>query len=135
MHVVVFFIENQRFGCDLATVLRVIPAMEVTPIPNAPKAVMGAINLHGEVISVFHMRTLLGIAQGEVSSSNHILVCHCPRATVALWVDYVIGIENIPEENITSTESPFPHPDIAYIAKSGEELLFIYNIATLLSQS
>ena len=44
---VIFTLDAGRYALDLDVVERVVPAMEVTPLPNAPDIVLGVFNLQG----------------------------------------------------------------------------------------
>ena len=51
--VVVFNLDDKNFALYLNVVLRVLPSLEITPLPGSPKVVLGIINIEGEIIPVF----------------------------------------------------------------------------------
>ena len=60
MDVVVFEIESgQRCCVPMGVVTEVIALGPVTPIPSAPPALIGAVNVHGQVCPVLRLEVLL----------------------------------------------------------------------------
>ena len=62
-------IDEQLFGLPIQDVHEVFSAIQITPVPLAPDAVRGLLNLRGRVVTAMCLRTLLGmpeaVAQGE----------------------------------------------------------------------
>jgi purine-binding chemotaxis protein CheW len=55
------------YALDLTAVREVMPEPEVTPLPGAPAALLGVLNLRGEIVPVFDTAVLLGLASGPSS--------------------------------------------------------------------
>ena len=53
---VVFTVDDQHYALDLVSVERVVRAVEITHLPQAPDTVMGVINFEGKVIPVVNTR-------------------------------------------------------------------------------
>lgn len=49
-------LDGQRYALSLAQVERVIRAVEITPLPQAPEIITGVINVRGRVIPVVDIR-------------------------------------------------------------------------------
>lgn len=49
-----------RYALELVAIREVVLAPTVTPLPGAPAAVLGVVNLRGEVVPVFDTVALLG---------------------------------------------------------------------------
>jgi purine-binding chemotaxis protein CheW len=86
---VIFSVEEQRFGLDIATVQRVLRAVALTPLPNAPAIILGLANVRGVVVPVFDIRRRLGLPEREVRPSDHLLMAQAGARTVGLMVDAV----------------------------------------------
>ncbi|MFQ5632726.1 MAG: chemotaxis protein CheW, partial [bacterium] len=52
----VFTIDDQQFGLPMSQVERIIRAVEVRPVPEAPDYINGVINMQGRVIPVVNLR-------------------------------------------------------------------------------
>jgi purine-binding chemotaxis protein CheW len=60
--ILVFGIGGARFGIALESVTEAIANPKIAPVPGAPKAVAGLIQLRGEVRAVWNIGPILGLA-------------------------------------------------------------------------
>ena len=56
-----FRIGDEEFGVDILMVQEIIRLPAITPIPNAPRFILGMINLRGRVIPIIDLRQRLRI--------------------------------------------------------------------------
>ena len=68
---VVFALDDQRYALAFAVVEKVIRAVEITPLPQAPEIVSGAINVQGKIVPVVEGR---GGTLAAAGGSGSILV-------------------------------------------------------------
>ena len=61
---VTFTLEGQRYALPLESVHRALRAVEITPLPLAPDAVAGAIDVGGRTLPVFSL--VLALPDGMV---------------------------------------------------------------------
>jgi purine-binding chemotaxis protein CheW len=94
---IAFVVDGRRWALPLATVVRAVPMVAVTPLPDAPEAVMGALNLHGELVPVFDLRARAGLPAREPGPGDHLLLARTGRL-IALPVDEVLGVLALPVE-------------------------------------
>jgi purine-binding chemotaxis protein CheW len=134
LRVVGFSLDRQRYGVGLASVERVLPMVAVSPLPGAPDAVLGAINLHGEVVPVLDIRRRLGFDGRDYGPAARLLVARTARRTVALPVDDVHGIMEIPAETVAPPETVLPGiGHVSGIGALADGLLLIHDLDTFLS--
>ena len=55
-HIVVFTLDEQRYALHLLAVERVVRAVEVTALPEAPEIVLGVVNVKGRIVPVINVR-------------------------------------------------------------------------------
>jgi purine-binding chemotaxis protein CheW len=84
---VLFRLGTEEYGLPIEQVSSIIRFEQATPVPRAPDAVDGIINLRGHVIPIVNLkRRLLG--QGfEPSSTSRIVVAEGEAGMVGLVVD------------------------------------------------
>lgn len=85
-----FVLDTEHFAFALDDVQRVIRAVAVTPVPGAGRCVMGAIDIHGEIVPVFDTRALLGLDSRALQPSDHFMIARGSRPR-AFAVDRVVG--------------------------------------------
>jgi purine-binding chemotaxis protein CheW len=86
---VVFVIGARRCAIELSCVLAVLPLGPVTPVPTAPAAVAGAVNVHGHVVAVLDLGLLLDGQPTPPREGDVSLLVRADDTTVVLHVDRV----------------------------------------------
>lgn len=136
MQSLLFSIENQKFAFDLRYVDRIILAVETTLLPHSPPYVLGAINIHGDVVPLINFRQILGMPTREVELDDHYLICHIENKKLAIWIDTVIGVTEYPPEVLIPAQEILPDmPSVDYIVKERGEIILIYNLKNLLLEA
>lgn len=131
---VVFTIEAQRYALPLPATERILPMVAVSPLPKAPDVALGVINLHGTVIPVLDIRRRFGLPPRNYGPSAHLVVARTIRRTVALPVDEVLGVREVPAEAVAEPERVLPGiGHVAGIAALEDGLLFIQDLDAFLS--
>ena len=70
------------YAVDLAVMLEVVPDPPLTPLPGAPPAVLGVMNLRGQIVPVFDTAALLGLP--AAGSTGHVAVALTPLGPAGL---------------------------------------------------
>lgn len=93
-----FTVGDQRYAVEARWVREVVRAPVVSRVPWAPRAVVGVINVRGEVLAVADLGRLLGVTGTRTATSAVILDGAGPP--VALLVDDVDDIASIPAGSV-----------------------------------
>lgn len=129
---VVFQLDERRFALRLAAVERVLPMIEIVPLPQGPTIVRGVINVEGRIIPVVDIRTRFSLPSRAIALSDHILIALTRRRSVALVVDAVIGVtetnEIVAAERISENAAY-----IEGVATLNGDLVVIHDLDTFLS--
>jgi purine-binding chemotaxis protein CheW len=127
--IIVFEIEEQRYGLYLSSVDSVIRAVEIIPLPETPEAIIGVINVRGKIIPVINIRKKFRLPEKEIDINHCIILARTLNRNIALCVDKVNGVFNISREQIISTENIMPDSGcIEGIAKTESGLILIHNM-------
>ncbi len=121
---VVFELDQESYGVDIATVEGIIKMQEITRLPHAPEFVEGITNLRGTVVPVIDLRKRFGLPSQEPTRDTRIVIANMGGVKVGLVVDAVNQVIRVPEESI---ELP---PQMSMTSNSA----FIKNIAKLEGQ-
>ena len=110
-------------------VQEVLRLSEVAPVPGAPAAVLGIINLRGNVVTVVDARLLFSLPRAENSEQTRIMIVECNRNIVGLLVDSVAEVVNIENSEIDSAPNIGSDEQSRYIqgvySKHGEILILV----------
>ena len=131
---VVFSLDEQRYALYLHAVERVIRAVDVTPLPEAPDIVIGVINLEGQVIPVTNIRRRFGLREQEIDLSDQFIIANTSRRTVALVVDTVSGVIEPEDEKVILAEKITPGMElIDGVIKLEDGMILIHDLDRFLS--
>ena len=96
---VVFRLGNEKYSMNIAYVKAIEEQYSIIPLPDAPENVKGMINLRGEIIPVYSLRSRFHMEEIEKTRDTQLLIAMADNIQIAFEVDQVIGIETIEEEN------------------------------------
>lgn len=134
VRLLVFTLDRQRYALELEAAERVLPMVAVSPLPGCPDLVLGAINMHGDVVPVLDLRRRLGLAAGDYGPTARLLVAHTANRVVAVPVDDVTGVAEIPVATVVAPETVLPDiADVSGIGALPDGLLLIQDLDTFLA--
>ena len=95
-----FEVADQLFGVEVHTVQEVLSYNEYTPVPLAPPAVGGLLNLSGQVIAAVDLRVHLGLARPALEGPvmNVILRGGGDGEPVSLHVDRIGEVVDLDDD-------------------------------------
>jgi purine-binding chemotaxis protein CheW len=132
--VVVFLLDDRRYGLRLSAVERVVHMVEITPLPKAPPIVMGIVNLQGRIIPVFNIRKRFGLEEHDPDPNDHLVIANTRLRTVGLVVDEASGTVDQTVGEIVDPETILP--GIGYIEgviKREDGMILIHDLDLFLS--
>ena len=137
IQLVVFTLDGNSFALELGTVYRVVRAMEVTSLPNAPEVVLGVVNVQGELLAVVNLRHRFHLPEREIHPSDQFIIANMAMLgttkRVVLVVDTVSGIIAVEKESVVSEEIVAGMDFVQGIAKLADDLILIHNLDRCLS--
>jgi purine-binding chemotaxis protein CheW len=92
-----FLLDRYLFGVPVPQVQEVIRCQPMTPVPLAPSAVQGLINLRGQIVLAIDLRRRLSFAdrtQGELPVN---VVVRTPDGAISLLVDEIGEVIEVEE--------------------------------------
>ncbi|MFZ5639515.1 MAG: chemotaxis protein CheW [Bacillota bacterium] len=102
---VVFTLANESYGVDINDVREIIRLQPITKMPGTNGDIEGIINLRGNVIPVFNIKTKFNLVDGKQSSSTRIVVIEVNENILGIIVDGVSEVLRIPAEIIEKPSS------------------------------
>ncbi|MES1981729.1 MAG: chemotaxis protein CheW [Pseudomonadota bacterium] len=130
----VFSLNEQRYGLDVATVERVERMVEIHPLPQSPDIVAGIINMRGRIIPIINVRQRFRQPQRGFALSDQIIIAHTKRRTVGLVVDGIVAISEYPNEDIAGAKDILPAMEyVKGVVKMRDGLVLIHDLEKFLS--
>jgi purine-binding chemotaxis protein CheW len=132
--IVVFSLDELLYAIPLQNVLKVIHAVDVRNLPEAPEIISGIINLKGQIIPVADIRKRFGLPEHETLPDNHIIIADTGKRQIAIIVDLVTEVCDYSDLQTEHAQKPIPYAkNIKGVAKIGDDLVLIYNLNRFLS--
>lgn len=102
MRMMIFRLGSLSFGLDILHISEVLRAPAVTRVPRLPAWVLGVANFHGEIISIVHLPSFLGMDSPVPTSDLTVLVTHASGQRIGLVVDEVSTIYTADADELVS---------------------------------
>jgi len=100
--IVVFTVAGTEFGIPISVVREIIAAGNVVALPDMPQAMVGILNVRGNVLPVIDLRSKFGMGSGKAvgANSNKILLVELNESTVGFLVDAVSEVLSVSESHL-----------------------------------
>ena len=89
---VTFTVDDRAYGVEITKVREIKGWSEPTQLPNSPYAMRGVLNLRGEVIPIFDLRSTFGQGVTEVCEEHVVIIVALGDNLVGILVDTVSDI-------------------------------------------
>jgi purine-binding chemotaxis protein CheW len=131
---VVFVLDDQKYALPLDVVDRVVRAVEITPLPDAPPIVAGVINVQGRILPVVDLRRRFHLAERANHPDDHFLVAKSSTMMVALPVDEALGmVKDLGDERISADDVSPNLNYVEHVVPHDGEMVFALDIDTVLT--
>lgn len=138
---VVFSVEDEEYGVPILSVQEIISLPNLTRIPGVPDYIPGIINLRGNIIPLYELRSKFNLERKELGSNTIVIIAQTGsenRRTVGFIVDSVSDVLSITAENLSETPEFSKAVDsrfIEKIGKIGSRMIIIINLTDFFSES
>jgi purine-binding chemotaxis protein CheW len=110
-----FTCAGEEYGVDILRVQEIRGWSAVTKLPEAPRDVMGVLNLRGTIVPVYDLRTRFGLETKLIDASTVVIVLRLQGEVgdriVGICVDGVSDVQNVATETIMATPEVGGRPD------------------------
>jgi purine-binding chemotaxis protein CheW len=87
----------QTFALPASAVRQVLRMAAPAPVPGAPPALRGVLNVHGALVPVVDVRARLGLPVRPLDPDAHLVLADVAGGSVALEVDRVLDVRDVPD--------------------------------------
>jgi purine-binding chemotaxis protein CheW len=131
-----FRIGAEEYGVDISQIQEIIRMVEVTRVPRTPDYVDGVINLRGQLIPIFDLRTRFGMQRIVPTKNSRIIVTDIGSKRIGIVVDSASEVLNIPIEAIEQAPEVIAGAATDYIqgvGKIGDRLVILLDLTMVIS--
>lgn len=131
---VVFSLDAGRYALPLHCVERIVRAVQITSLPQAPSVVLGAIDVAGRVLPVFNVRQRFRLPERDIDPADQFLIARTTERTVVLAIDAVSGVFERPAAAVVAAGSLAPGlVHIRGVISIEGDLVLIHDLEAFLS--
>jgi purine-binding chemotaxis protein CheW len=132
VELVAVVVGEQSWALPLAAVERVVGMVAVSPLPESPVGIRGAINVGGEIVPVLDLDLRIGRPTTDRGMSARLVLARTSARPVALPVDDVLGVIAVARDRIAPPVEQSPAP-MAGVASLEDGVLAIYDLDAFLT--
>ena len=94
-----FSLDGLLFGIEVGRIQEVLSYQEMTPVPLAPPAVLGLINLRGQIVAAVDLRRRLGLKERAPEQRPVNVVIRSDDDVISLLADEMGEVVEVGEES------------------------------------
>ncbi len=124
----VFALEGLRLALPASRVVEVLRAAALAPLPTAPAAVAGLLDLRGTPVPVLDLRGKLTLPPRALHPSEHFVLFHALGRLLGVRVDRALDFLSADAVHALEAQGPFaPDPLLSGVARGPEGLLLVHD--------
>lgn len=130
-----FVVGNKSYALPLPRIREVIALPQITAVPNSPNHVAGLINLRGQIITVFDLRSYL--KDDNLKEDATVIIAEMKFGHIGLIVDSVSSVVSIDPKRLEKLPPEATQTDnniIANIYSDGDQLVLLLDVEQIMDQ-
>jgi purine-binding chemotaxis protein CheW len=133
--IVVFDLENEQFGVEIACVEGIVKMQPITSVPYAPTYMEGITSLRGAILPVMNLAKKFGIDMGPYTKESRIVIAFQNEKKVGMIVSAVSEVLTIDESVIELPPPMVSNINAEYIngiARINQKLVILLDLEEIL---
>jgi purine-binding chemotaxis protein CheW len=103
VEIIEFIINNEHYGIESLHVKNVLPAKNITKLPNTPAFLVGIVNIHGVITSIINLKVIFDLPNTPINDNHKIIILNSEVIKIGILADEIIKIDNINVKNLQSS--------------------------------
>ena len=128
---ITFQLSDETYGIEVQQVREILRINNILPVPGSPDYVLGITNIRGNVVTVIDARRRMNLSVVDVTELSRMIVLESNDEVVAVVVDNVSNIIDLPESSIDSNPKLNTNNDARFIdgvVSHSDDLIIILNV-------
>jgi purine-binding chemotaxis protein CheW len=131
-----FELAGHRFGLLVADVQEVLRAVTISPLPRAPSAVLGVINVRGSLVPVYDVRGRFGLPARALRLADSLIVVQNAGRPAAIVAEWVQALTSLPSERIDACQLQTGEAQhVRGVARLDDGNIIIYDLRAFLTHA
>jgi purine-binding chemotaxis protein CheW len=133
--IITFNLGDENYGMDITKVREIAPIRDLYHIPSAPKHIMGAINLRGDIIAIMDLKQLFNLSPSTITNDTRIIVLGQSFIQIGFVVDSVPDIIELPVDLIEPPLTTIERVQMDYLegeAQWESKLIGLINVRNII---
>lgn len=136
--IIIFKLDEKLYGVNIDQVREITRVGEISPVPKAPKYVLGVTNLRGQITTVIDLRKRLGMQPKAIDKQSRMMIIEAEGNSEGVIVDSVVEVTMIPKADIEEPPkimeaSKNKSNYLVGIGKKDNKLIILLDLRKLLS--
>ncbi|HBA88564.1 MAG TPA: chemotaxis protein CheW [Geobacter sp.] len=132
--IIIFTLDEQRYGIPLDQVERVVRMVEITQLPTSPGFIHGVINVQGKILPVLDLRQRFGLPRRQVELSDQLIIIRGATRSFALMTDTACKVRECTQQMLAETAEILPDlPFLSGVVKFPDGLILLQDPEVLFS--
>jgi len=128
----VFQVGNGRFGINILETNEILKPVSITRIPNVEEAILGVINLRGDIIPVIDLSKKFSDIYTALTNTSRIIVANDGRKLTGLLVERVNEVARLRNEQVENVGmTNLANRFVSRVGRIEERIFLILNLNTL----
>ena len=131
---VTFALAGEAYAVPIAHIAEILKPLPITPVPRAPRVVIGVMTVRGRLVTVIDLRRRLRLPEADVDHRTRILITDTGDERIGLLVDEVMQVHRLAESEIEPRDvlGGDPQPYLAGIGRPEGALLTLLDLRPIL---
>lgn len=132
--VLIVGVGPERYAIELSALAEVFPYRGCTTVPGAPPALLGVINVRGDIRSVADLCRLLELTPGEDTPAGYIVMLRHAGNAMGLRVDRIEQVRQIdPVQLLSGTDGAAPIHGSRFVKALTADTVMLLDAGAVLS--
>jgi purine-binding chemotaxis protein CheW len=131
---VTFALAGEAYAVPISRVAEILKPLPITPVPRAPRIVIGVMTVRGRLVTVFDLRRRLRLPEAPHDHRTRILITDTGDERIGLLVDEVMQVHRLAESEIEPRDvlGGDPEPYLAGIGRPEGAILILLDLRPIL---
>jgi purine-binding chemotaxis protein CheW len=131
---VAFALAGEAYAVPIARITEILKPLPITPVPRAPRVVVGVMTVRGRLVTVIDLRRRLRVRESPMDGKTRILITDTGEERVGLLVDEVMQVHRLADSEIEPRDvlGGDPEPYLAGIGRPQGALLVLLDLRPIL---